>query len=256
LWLRNYSILITEFFESRSKIKNLPSAICNIKIAIIGLGYVGLPLAVAFGERYAVVGYDISERRVKELNEGVDSTGELAAEEMDAVQGVVFTCDAGLLRDCNVYIITVPTPLTPAKEPDLSYLLAASETVGRCLGQGDLVIYESTVYPGCTEEDCVPVLEKASGLVYNRDFFCGYSPERINPGDKVHTVTKIRKLVSGSTPEAAERVNALYGSVITAGTYLAPSIRVAEAAKARECPAGCEYFFHERACSGLRPYGH
>lgn len=204
------------------------------KIAIIGLGYVGLPLAVAFGERYAVVGYDISEKRVKELNEGVDSTGELAAEGMGAVQEVVFTCDAGLLRDCNVYIITVPTPLTPEKEPDLSYLLAASETVGHCLERGDLVIYESTVYPGCTEEDCVPVLEKASGLVYNRDFFCGYSPERINPGDRVHTVIKIRKLVSGSTPEAAERVNTLYASVITAGTYLAPSIKVAEAAKAIE----------------------
>jgi UDP-N-acetyl-D-galactosamine dehydrogenase len=193
-----------------------------------------LPLAVAFGEKYAVVGYDISEKRVKELNEGVDSTGELAAEELGAVQGVVFTCDAELLRDCNVYIITVPTPLTAEKEPDLSYLFAASETVGRCLAKGDLVIYESTVYPGCTEEDCVPVLERVSGLKYNQDFFCGYSPERINPGDKVHTVTRIRKIVSGSDPAAAEAVQQLYDSIITAGTYLAPSIRVAEAAKAIE----------------------
>lgn len=211
------------------------------KIAIIGLGYVGLPLAVAFAEKYKVVGFDINSARIKELNNGKDHTLEV---EDNLLKSVLSSkeADKGLFNsnqledivDCNIYIITVPTPIDDDYNPDLTPLIKASETVGKVLKEGDIVIYESTVYPGATEEDCVPVLEQVSGLKYNESFFCGYSPERINPGDKEHTVTKILKVTSGSTPEIAERVDQLYKSVITAGTYKAASIKVAEAAKVIE----------------------
>lgn len=204
------------------------------KIAVIGLGYVGLPLAIAFAKKYTVVGYDIDRLRIEELTHGIDRTHELSKAEICVSASIKFTHEPGDLADCSVFIITVPTPLTPEKEPDLQFLVAASELVGSYLKKGDLVIYESTVYPGCTEEDCVPVLETASGFRYNQDFFCGYSPERINPGDKSRPITSIVKVTSGSTPETARVVDDLYGSIITAGTYLAPSIKVAEAAKAIE----------------------
>lgn len=211
------------------------------KIAIIGLGYVGLPLAVAFAEKYKVVGFDINQPRIKELNEGHDRTLEVENELLDSVLSKQ-NSDTGLynthllseIADCNIYIVTVPTPIDDDQNPDLTPLIKASETVGAVLKKGDIVIYESTVYPGATEEDCVPVLEEKSGLKYNYDFFCGYSPERINPGDKEHTVTKILKVTAGSTPEIAERVDLLYKNVITAGTYKAASIKVAEAAKVIE----------------------
>ncbi len=206
----------------------------EVKIAVIGLGYVGLPLAVCLGNCYDVVGYDINENRIAQLRLGIDHTQELTSEEIFSATHLFLSNDQGLLKDRNVYIITVPTPLYDNKEPDLSYLLAASAAVGEYLNTGDLVIYESTVYPGCTEEDCVPVLEKTSGLIFNQDFFVGYSPERINPGDKTRKIHQIKKVVSGSTPEAAQRVQAMYDKVIEAGTYLAPSIKVAEAAKAIE----------------------
>lgn len=204
------------------------------KIAIIGLGYVGLPLAVEFGKKYNVVGFDINQKRIQELQQGVDRTGETDASGLKEATSLQFAANLEAIAECNVYIITVPTPIDQFKAPDLKPLLKASEMVGSVLKPGDIVIYESTVYPGCTEEDCVPVLERASGLKYNEDFFCGYSPERINPGDKVNTLTKIRKVTSGSTPEVAVRIDALYRSIITAGTHLAPSIRVAEASKAIE----------------------
>ncbi len=204
------------------------------KIAIIGLGYVGLPLAVEFGKKYDVLGFDINEDRVKELMHGIDRTQESSAAEIKASQNLRFSCIENDLKDYNVYIVTVPTPINQFKAPDLTPLIRASEMIGRFLKRGDIVIYESTVYPGCTEEDCVPVLSKASGLVFNEDFFCGYSPERINPGDKVNTLTTIRKITSGSTDEIANQVDALYASIITAGTYKAPSLKVAEAAKAIE----------------------
>ncbi|WP_422355546.1 nucleotide sugar dehydrogenase [Roseivirga pacifica] len=211
------------------------------KIAIIGLGYVGLPLAVAFAEKYHVVGFDINEARVRELNAGNDHTLEVEDDLLksvlstkDASKGLFNSCDLEDIKDCNIFIVTVPTPIDNDSNPDLTPLIKASETVAKVLKAGDVVIYESTVYPGATEEDCVPVLEEKSGLVYNKDFFCGYSPERINPGDKEHTVTKILKVTSGSTPEIAERVDQLYKSVITAGTYKAASIKVAEAAKVIE----------------------
>ena len=211
------------------------------KIAIIGLGYVGLPLAVAFAEKYKVVGFDINSPRIKELNEGHDRTLEIEDELLKSVlskedsdTGLYNTNVLSEIADCNIYIITVPTPIDEDQNPDLTPLIKASETVGAVLKKGDIVIYESTVYPGATEEDCVPVLQKKSGLIYNDDFFCGYSPERINPGDKEHTVTKILKVTAGSTPEIAERVDLLYKSVITAGTYKAASIKVAEAAKVIE----------------------
>jgi UDP-N-acetyl-D-galactosamine dehydrogenase len=204
-------------------------------LCIVGLGYVGLPLAAAFASKYEVVGFDVNATRVRELSEGKDRTGELTAEALRAVAGS-FRCSSSLddIRGCTVYIVTVPTPVDEHKNPDLTPLRRASETVGKVLKKGDLVVYESTVYPGCTEEECVPILESTSALRLNRDFFCGYSPERINPGDKEHTVRKIKKVTSGSTPEAAERVDRLYASVIDAGTHKASSIKVAEAAKVIE----------------------
>ncbi|WP_286755068.1 nucleotide sugar dehydrogenase [Roseivirga sp. UBA838] len=213
----------------------------NDKIAIIGLGYVGLPLAVAFAEKYKVIGFDINQERIDELNNGKDHTLEVEDELLKSVlssvespKGLFNTNKLDDLSGCNIYIVTVPTPIDDDHNPDLTPLLKASQTVGKVLKKGDIVIYESTVYPGATEEDCVPVLEEVSGLTFNKDFFCGYSPERINPGDKEHTVTKILKVTSGSTPEIAERVDQLYKSVITAGTYKAASIKVAEAAKVIE----------------------
>ena len=203
-------------------------------IAIIGLGYVGLPLAVAFTEKYRVVGFDINEKRVNELKKDFDSTQQVSDEVFKQLKQLNFSTDPEEIKDCNIYIITVPTPINQYKSPDLSHLLSASALVGSVLKAGDIVIYESTVYPGCTEEDCVPVLVKHSGLVYNKDFFCGYSPERINPGDKKNTLTTIKKVTSGSTPAVSEKIDNLYASIIIAGTYRAPSIRVAEAAKAIE----------------------
>lgn len=211
------------------------------KIAVIGLGYVGLPLAVAFAEKYRVLGFDINEPRIAELNKGHDHTLEVEEELLKSVlngnegsHGLYNTSNVEDLADSNVYIITVPTPIDDDHNPDLTPLIKASQTVGKLLTQGDIVIYESTVYPGATEEECVPVLEEYSGLKYNKGFYCGYSPERINPGDKEHTVKKILKVTSGSTPEIAEQVDQLYKSVITAGTYKAASIKVAEAAKVIE----------------------
>jgi UDP-N-acetyl-D-galactosamine dehydrogenase len=206
------------------------------KIAIIGLGYVGLPLAHAFSFKYEVVGFDIAQWRIDELSSGHDRTLELSDEQVkEAIaNSMKFTNSLEEIADCNIYIVTVPTPIDKHKKPDLTPLLKASESIGKVLKKGDIVIYESTVYPGATEEDCVPVLEQFSGLTFNEDFYCGYSPERINPGDKEHTVTKILKVTSGSTPEIGQRVNELYASVITAGTHLAPSIKVAEAAKVIE----------------------
>ncbi|PWK21402.1 UDP-N-acetyl-D-galactosamine dehydrogenase [Arcicella aurantiaca] len=206
----------------------------NTKIAIIGLGYVGLPLAVEFGKRYSVIGFDISATRIGELKEGYDKTRERNSQEILFAKYLQFSNQSLDIRECNIFIITVPTPIDNYKKPDLKPLLSASKTVGGVLKKGDIVIYESTVYPGCTEEDCVPVLEKESGLKFNEDFFCGYSPERINPGDKVNTLTKIKKVTSGSTPEVADFVDSLYGSIIEAGTYKATSMKVAEASKAIE----------------------
>ena len=206
------------------------------KIAVIGLGYVGLPLAHAFSEKYEVVGFDISQWRIDELRRGIDRTLELDETQVrEAIaNGMLFTNLLEEIADCNIYIVTVPTPIDKYKRPDLTPLIKASESIGKVLKMNDIVIYESTVYPGATEEDCVPVLERVSGLKFNEDFFCGYSPERINPGDKEHTVTKIRKVTSGSTPEVGKKVDALYASIITAGTHMAPSIKVAEAAKVIE----------------------
>lgn len=206
------------------------------KIAVIGLGYVGLPLAHAFSKKYKVVGFDIAGWRIDELKAGYDRTLELSESQVkEAIEcGMEFSLDLEDIKDCNIYIITVPTPIDNYKKPDLTPLIKSSQSVGKVLKQGDIVIYESTVYPGCTEEDCVPVLEKFSGLKFNEDFFCGYSPERINPGDKEHTVTKIKKVTSGSTPEIGQKVDELYRSIITAGTHLAPTIKVAEAAKVIE----------------------
>lgn len=203
-------------------------------IAVIGLGYVGLPLAVEFGKKYKVIGFDINKQRILELQQGIDNTLEVSKEGLKASTYIHFSHTIEELQQANIYIITVPTPIDKYKKPDLTPLIRASETVAKVLKTNDIVIYESTVYPGCTEEDCVPILEKFSGLKFNVDFFCGYSPERINPGDKLHTVTKIKKVVSGSTPEIAKKVNELYSSIITAGTHLASSIKVAEASKAIE----------------------
>ncbi|KQS34296.1 nucleotide sugar dehydrogenase [Dyadobacter sp. Leaf189] len=204
------------------------------KIAVIGLGYVGLPLAIAFSQKYDVLGYDINSQRVAELRRGDDVTKEISTEDLANASKLRLSESEHDLMECNVFIVTVPTPVDNNKKPDLIQLLAASSTIAKYLKNGDIVIYESTVYPGCTEEDCVPVLAAHSGLRYNVDFFCGYSPERINPGDKVHTFTKIKKVTSGSTPTTARLVDQLYNSVIEAGTYLAPSIKVAEASKAIE----------------------
>ena len=206
----------------------------NPRITVIGLGYVGLPLAVEFGKHYSVVGFDINARRLDELRSGHDRTLETSAEELKKSSKLSFSNNIDDIKQTDFFIVTVPTPIDQYNRPDLTPLIKASETVGKALKPGAVVIYESTVYPGCTEEDCVPVLEKFSGLKFNKDFFCGYSPERINPGDKVHTVTKIKKITSGSTPDAAQAVDALYRSIITAGTHLASSIKVAEAAKVIE----------------------
>jgi len=221
------------------------------KIAVIGLGYVGLPLAVEFAKKFLVVGFDINQARVDELNSGHDATLEVDDENLSSVlsvipgkdpeshnsnikNGILLTTSASDIADCNIYIVTVPTPTDKNNRPVLTPLIKASETIGKVLKQNDIVIYESTVYPGATEEDCVPVLEKFSGMTFNKDFFVGYSPERINPGDKLHTVTKIKKVTSGSTPEIGKVVDDLYKTVIVAGTHLAPSIKVAEAAKVIE----------------------
>ena len=207
-----------------------------MKIAIIGLGYVGLPLAHAFSFKYDIVGFDVAQWRIDELKKGTDRTLELSEAQVKEaiVNNMQFTTALDDIKDCNIYIVTVPTPIDKNKRPDLSPLIKASESVGSVLKKDDIVIYESTVYPGATEEDCVPILEKLSNLKFNKDFFCGYSPERINPGDKEHTVTKILKVTAGSTPAIGKKVNDLYASVITAGTYLAPTIKVAEAAKVIE----------------------
>ncbi len=218
------------------------SIVGDKKIAVIGLGYVGLPLARLFATKYAVVGFDINENRIQELNNGVDTTLEVENDILKAVLKSSNSNEIGLfnsnrledIADCNYYVVTVPTPVDKNNRPDLTPLYKASETVGKVLKKGDIVIYESTVYPGVTEEECIPVLEKISGLQFNVDFFAGYSPERINPGDKEHTVEKILKVTSGSTPEIGQQVDALYKSVITAGTHLAPTIKVAEAAKVIE----------------------
>jgi UDP-N-acetyl-D-galactosamine dehydrogenase len=203
-------------------------------LAVIGLGYVGLPLAVEFGKKRRVVGFDINAKRIAELRAGDDRTLETEPDELQAATLLSFTTNPADLATCSIFIVTVPTPIDEHKRPDLTPLIKASETIGKGLKVGDIVIYESTVYPGATEEDCVPVLEKFSDLVFNRDFFCGYSPERINPGDKEHRLTNIRKITSGSTPEVADLVDALYNEIITVGTHKAPSIRVAEAAKVIE----------------------
>lgn len=203
-------------------------------IAIVGLGYVGLPLAVEFGKRHDTLGYDIRPSRVAELDSGRDSTLEVGETELADAKRLRFTTRLEDISDCNVYIVTVPTPIDAAKRPDLTPLVKASEAIGTVLKRGDVVVYESTVYPGCTEEVCVPILERVSGLTFNRDFTCGYSPERINPGDKQHRVTTILKVTSGSTPEAAEYIDALYRGIIAAGTHKAPSLKVAEAAKVIE----------------------
>lgn len=206
----------------------------DIEIGIIGLGYVGLPLAVEFGKKFKVTGFDINRSRIDELIKGIDHTLEVTSDELKSVNKLCFTSDIEKLKQLDIFIITVPTPVDDFKRPDLTPLIKASETVGKVLRKGNIVIYESTVYPGCTEEDCVPILEKFSGLKHNIDFYTGYSPERINPGDKEHRVNTIKKIVSGSTPEVAQIVNKLYSSIITAGTHLASSIKVAEAAKVIE----------------------
>lgn len=206
----------------------------NQKISVIGLGYVGLPLAVEFGKSRPVLGFDINEGRITELRSGKDSTLEVTTQELLSAKHLEYSSDRGKLADCGVFIITVPTPIDTANRPDLTPIIKASETVASVMKAGAIVIYESTVYPGCTEEVCVPILEKESGLKFNEGFFCGYSPERINPGDKVNTLTTIRKITSGSTPEVAEAVDSLYRSIITAGTWKASSLKVAEAAKVIE----------------------
>ncbi|MDC0249420.1 nucleotide sugar dehydrogenase [Flavobacteriales bacterium] len=216
------------------------------RISVIGLGYVGLPLSTEFAKQYKVVGFDIDELRIKDLNHGDDKTREINISDLNTVligtkeeflsaaSGLFLSSNPDDIADSNIYIITVPTPIDNNKEPDLSYLLSATEMISKVLKRGNIVIYESTVYPGCTEEDCVPVLEKGSSLIYNKDFFCGYSPERISPGEKVNTLTKIKKVTSGSNPETAEKVDKLYKTIIIAGTHLAPSIKVAEASKSIE----------------------
>ncbi|MBJ7299880.1 Vi polysaccharide biosynthesis UDP-N-acetylglucosamine C-6 dehydrogenase TviB [Marinobacter salarius] len=204
------------------------------KIAVVGLGYVGLPLAAAFGEKRDVVGFDINPKRIAELKDGVDFTREVSKEELAVSKGLSFTESLDGIRDCQIFIVTVPTPIDEFKSPDLTPLVKASESVGSVLKRGDIVIYESTVYPGATEEVCVPILEKVSGLAFNQDFHAGYSPERINPGDKEHRIATIKKVTSGSTPAIADEVDALYAGIITAGTHKASSIKVAEAAKVIE----------------------
>lgn len=208
--------------------------LAELKIAIIGLGYVGLPLAVEFGKKTSVVGFDIHQKRVDELKSGQDHTLEVSPEELKQASHLSYTADLDDLKDCNFFIVTVPTPVDEVNRPDLTPLRKASETLGKVIKKGDIIVYESTVYPGATEEVCIPVLEQISGLKFNQDFFAGYSPERINPGDKVNTLTKIKKITSGSTPEVADFVDQVYASIITAGTHKASSIKVAEAAKVIE----------------------
>ncbi|MBJ9741448.1 Vi polysaccharide biosynthesis UDP-N-acetylglucosamine C-6 dehydrogenase TviB [Acinetobacter oleivorans] len=208
--------------------------LANLRIAIIGLGYVGLPLAVEFGKKGPVTGFDINQKRIDELKNGQDHTLEVTSEELQQSQHLSFSANLDDLKQSNFFIVTVPTPVDQVNRPDLTPLKKASETVGQALKKGDIVVYESTVYPGATEEVCIPILEKVSGLKFNQDFFAGYSPERINPGDKVNTLTKIKKITSGSTPEVADTVDAVYASIITAGTHKATSIKVAEAAKVIE----------------------
>ena len=212
---------------------NLP-ALAHVRIGVIGLGYVGLPLAVYLSQHFPVVGFDIDAGRIDELSRGVDHTHEVTDQEFAAAKELSYTADIEGLRDCNFYIVTVPTPVDQAKRPDLSALVSASRAVGKVLSAGDVVVYESTVFPGATEEICVPEVEKVSGLKFNQDFFAGYSPERINPGDLAHRVPDIIKVTSGSTPEVGDLVDAVYATVITAGTHRASSIRVAEAAKVIE----------------------
>ena len=226
-------VIVSEARQSMNPLMN-PIDLDHAKIAIIGLGYVGLPLAVEFGKQFNTLGFDINTQRVAQLRIGKDDTLETTSEELALATQLQFSTNAAALADCNMFIVTVPTPIDKANRPDLTPLVKASETVGKVLKQGDIVIYESTVYPGATEEVCVPVLEKFSGLKFNQGFYCGYSPERINPGDKVNTLTKIKKITSGSTPEIANVVDALYNSIITAGTHKASSIKVAEAAKVIE----------------------
>ncbi len=209
-------------------------SIADLKVAVIGLGYVGLPLAVEFGKKLPVVGFDIHQKRIDELNGGQDHTLEVSSEELNQAKNLSYSANLEDLKNCNFFIVTVPTPVDEVNRPDLTPLKKASETLGKVLKKGDVVVYESTVYPGATEEVCIPVLEKVSGLTFNQDFFAGYSPERINPGDKVNTLTKIKKITSGSTPEIAELVDQVYSSIITAGTHKASSIKVAEAAKVIE----------------------
>lgn len=206
----------------------------DYQIGVIGLGYVGLPLSIAFAAKYQVVGYDINEERVTQLNNGIDKTKEIDSTQFETNIPIQFTSDLSEISSCNIYIVTVPTPIDKEKQPNLSFLVNASKAVGSILKKGDIVIYESTVYPGCTEEECVPVLESSSRLKFNHDFHIGYSPERINPGDKTRPIQSIVKVTSGSTPEIARVVDGLYKSIITAGTYLAPSIKVAEASKSIE----------------------
>ena len=206
----------------------------DARIGLIGLGYVGLPLAVEFGKHYPTIGFDIKAARVAELEKGTDSTLETTSEELASAKKLTFTTDKAKLAQCNTYIVTVPTPVGENNRPVLTPLKGASETIGSVLKNGDVVVYESTVYPGCTEEYCVPILEKVSGLKFNKDFFAGYSPERINPGDKQHRLPNIKKITSGSTPAIADYVDALYGSIIVAGTHKASSLKVAEAAKVIE----------------------
>jgi len=208
--------------------------LAELKIAIIGLGYVGLPLAVEFGKKVSVVGFDISSKRIEELKNGQDHTLEVSPNELQQASQLSFTCDLEKLKECNFFIVTVPTPIDDYKQPDLTPLIKASTSIGQILKKGDIVVYESTVYPGATEEVCIPVLEKVSGLEFNTDFFAGYSPERINPGDKLHRVTNILKITSGSTPEVAEFIDEIYNLIIEAGTHKASTIKVAEAAKVIE----------------------
>ena len=204
------------------------------KIAIIGLGYVGLPLAIVFGDKFKVTGFDTNKTRIKNLEDGLDTTLEITKEEIKKSKYLKFTNKLEDIKDCKIFIVTVPTPIDRQKQPDMSFLKKATNSVGSLLKKGDIVIYESTVYPGATEEICVPILERKSGLIFNKDFYCGYSPERINPGDRKHNIKTIKKVTSGSTNEIAKTVDSLYKEIITAGTYMAPSIKVAEAAKVIE----------------------
>ncbi len=214
--------------------KNNLEKLSNVKIAVVGLGYVGLPLAVAFGCKYHTTGFDVKKKRIDELEKGIDRTRELDSQRLKSAKKLRVSCDSDSIKNADVYIVTVPTPIDSSKRPVLDPLVKASSTIGPYLSRGNLVIYESTVFPGCTEDVCVPILESESGLKFNHDFYCGYSPERINPGDKEHALADIKKVVSGSTAETAEFINSLYSSVINAGTHLAPSIKVAEAAKVIE----------------------